>query len=69
MTNLERNTKRLEAYNEAKKVCSKYVNYKGDKRSSIYKNLSAAVDSFAPRMNANGKMLGLPTFNEYFYNK
>lgn len=60
--------KKLDAYNEAKKICDAYKNYKGDKRSTIYKKLGrAVVDVFMSRMNAFGKQLGLPGYTETYY--
>ena len=60
---------KLEAYNEAKEECSKYVNYKGDKRSLTYKILShRVIDLWMNRMNAMAKQLQMPTYLETFYN-
>jgi hypothetical protein len=59
---------KLEAYNEAKENCEIYKNFKGDKRSFVYRRLSKnVVDVWMGRMNNFGKQLGLPTFNEFFY--
>lgn len=58
----------LEAYNEAKSVCEKYINFKGDKRTTWYKVLSHwVVDCMMNRMNAMAKKLNLPTYLETFY--
>lgn len=63
-----RNAKNLDSYNEAKKICDTYQNYKGDKRSFTYKQLDRAVnDVFMHRMNAMGKQLGLPGYMETYY--
>lgn len=63
-----RNAKNLDSYNEAKKICDAYQNYKGDKRSFTYKQLDRAVnDVFMHRMNAMGKQLGLPGYMETYY--
>ena len=65
MTTIE---KKLEAYSEAREMCEMYKNYKGDKRSFIYRRLANnVVDVWMGRMNNFGKQLGLPTFQEYFY--
>ena len=59
---------KLEAYNEAKEICLKCFNYKGDKRTVVYKRLShIVVDCYMWRMNSFGKELGLPNYNEYFF--
>ena len=56
---------KLQNYNEAKEVCMLYIEYKGDRRSSLYKRLERAVFEIAAcRVNNFGKQLGLPTFNE-----
>lgn len=60
--------KYLESYNEAKSICIKYKEYKGDKRSLYYKNLQrSVVDIFMGRMTNFGNKLGLPTYVQYFY--
>lgn len=60
--------KKLDSYNEAKKICDAYHNYKGDKRSLVYKQLDRAVtDVFMQRMNVIGKQLGLPGYMETYY--
>ena len=59
----------LEAYNEAKDICAKYQTYTGDKRRASYKRLSESVSGYyRARMNNFGKKLGLPTYEETFYN-
>ena len=59
---------KLEAYNEAKTECAKYINYNGDKRSVTYKLLShRVIDLWMNRMNAMAKQLNLPTYLETFY--
>lgn len=56
---------KIEAYNEAKAVCDRYINYTGDKRHLSYKRLENLVfEIAAKRVNNFGKQLGLPTFNE-----
>ena len=60
---------KFEAYNEAKKSCIAYNEFKGDKRSSAYKQLRSNVFSvWIGRMDSFGKQLGLHTYEEYFYN-
>ena len=62
-------TTAIEAYNEAKAICESMHNYKGDKRSIVYKSLNhSVVELYMARMNNFGKQLGLPTYMEYFYN-
>ena len=59
---------KLAAYNEAKTECEKYNNYKGDKRSIIYKSLShMVIDCWMNRMNALAKQLNLPNYTETFH--
>jgi len=59
---------KLKAYNEAKEICSKCLNYKGDKRTVAYKRLChLVVDCYMGRMNSFGKSLGLPNYTEYFF--
>ena len=59
---------KLKAYNEAKEICSKCLNYKGDKRTVAYKRLChLVVDCYVGRMNSFGKSLGLPNYTEYFF--
>lgn len=66
MTTIE---KKIEAYNEAKAICDSYINFKGDKRSSFYKRSQRAVmEVFAARMTNFGKILGMPTYTEQYYN-
>lgn len=56
---------KLEAYNEAKEVCVRFINFNGDKRRMSYKRLESAVFEIAARrVNHFGKELGLPSFNE-----
>jgi hypothetical protein len=64
MTNQEL---QLEAYNEAKAYCEFYINYKGDKRRSIYIRLANGVIVSSARMTNFGRKLGLPTYQEYFF--
>ena len=65
---METKEEKLKAYNEAKEICSKCLNYKGDKRTVIYKRLShTVVDCYMGRMNSFGKLLGLPSYTEYFF--
>lgn len=65
MTTLE---SQLEAYNEAKIECEKYVNFSGDKRSFSYKLLSRRViDLWMNRMNHLAKKLNLPTYQQQFF--
>ena len=65
---METKEEKLKAYNEAKEICSKYLNYKGDKRTVIYKRLShTVIDCYMGRMNSFGKLLGLPSYTEYFF--
>ena len=59
---------KLEAYNEAVAICEKYINYKGDKRSVLYKRLQhSVIDCFMNRMSSFGRQLGLPTYTEKFF--
>ena len=63
------NNKILEAYNEAKDVCIAYKQYKGDKRSKVYKRLQhAVIIVYMPRLNNFSQKLGLPNYTELFYN-
>ena len=56
---------KLEAYNEAKAICERYISYTGDKRRMSYKRLENTVFEIASkRVNNFGRQLGLPTFNE-----
>ena len=65
---METKEEKLKAYNEAKEICLKCFNYKGDKRTVIYKRLShTVVDCYMGRMNSFGKLLGLPSYTEYFF--
>ena len=57
----------LAAYNEAKSYCEMYINYKGDKREMRYIALSNGVVMFSARMTNFGRKLGLPTYQEYFF--
>lgn len=58
---------KIEAYNEAKSICSEYKNFTGDKRSFGFRRLeSSVVDCFMNRMNNLAKQLNLPTYNEVF---
>ena len=57
----------LAAYNEAKTYCEFYINYKGDKRRSMYIILSNGVVVASARMTNFGRKLGLPTYQEYFF--
>lgn len=60
---------KLEAYNEAKNICERYINYTGDKRCFAYKVLqNSVVEAYMNRMNNVGKQLGLPTYLELFFN-
>ena len=66
--NLAANAKAIEAYNEAKDICSRYVNYTGDKRRLSYKMLQhAVIDMYMERMNAFAKRTNRPTYLETFY--
>lgn len=59
---------KLEAYNEAKNICERHINYTGDKRTSLFKQLERSVtEAYIGRMNAMGKQLGLPGYIETFY--
>ena len=59
---------KMAEYNEAKTICEKYINYKGDKRSLLYKRLQRnVIECMAKRMTNYGKMLNLPTYTEYFF--
>lgn len=61
-------SEKIEAYNEAKKICSQYKNYTGDKRSVAYKRLQhLVIDCFMNRMNNFAKQLNLPNYQETFY--
>lgn len=61
---------KLAAYNEAKENCEFCKNYKGDKRSFIYRRLiNNVVEVWMGRMDNFGKQLGLPTYKQYFYNQ
>jgi hypothetical protein len=61
---------KLEAYNEAKEICSKYVSYNADKRSVVFKQLERSVfECYLHRMNNFGKQLGLPSYYDTFHNK
>lgn len=56
-----------EAYNEARQFCEAYVNWKGDKRKSAYKQLQRnVVNLWMGRMNNFGKKLGLPLFSSLY---
>lgn len=58
---------KLEAYNEAKSICEKCVNYKGDKRRMYFKTLQrGVVDIYIGRMNNFGKQLNLPLFDSLY---
>ena len=58
---------KLEAYNEAKSICEKCVNYKGDKRRISFKKLERVViDIYIGRMNNFGKQLNLPLFDSLY---
>lgn len=60
---------KLEAYNEAKEICTRYINYSGDKRTLAYKRLQdSVVEAYLGRMNSLGKQLGLPGYTETFFN-
>ena len=59
---------KLEAYNEAKIICEAYINFNGDKRSSNYIRLSNNVVIFSARMTNFGRQLGLPTYQQEFFN-
>ena len=61
--------KKLEAYQEAKQICTSYINYTGDKRSFTFKRLQNMVlEVYMGRMNNFGKQLGLPGYLETFFN-
>ena len=61
-------SEKIEAYNEAKMICSQYKNYAGDKRSFVYKRLEhSVIDCFMNRMNSLAKQIGLLTYQETFY--
>ena len=61
--------KQIEAYNEAKSICERYINYKGDKRSFVYRRLqNSVVDVFMHRMTNFGRILNLPTYLDFFFN-
>ena len=60
----------MNAYNEAKAICFKYINFKGDKRRMSYIVLQRAViECYMGRMTNFGKQLNLPTYLDFFYPK